>query len=195
MNIKFYRNLEIVGVFLVFGLSVLFHFIYDLTDGSVFSILFGAVNESVWENTKIFLIAYSIWAVVELLVSNVHFKKFVVSKVLGVYFMGGIIIIVNYIITLFSEEPACAVHIVLGFLAVVFSQLLSYKLVTGSKDMGEYFVPSLFLLGLFLVAFFSFTVFPPHLGIFRDDTTGFYGIVPGYVDKGDTVLSMYAKNI
>lgn len=188
MNIKFYRNLEIVGVFLVFGLSVLFHFIYDLTDGSVFSILFGAVNESVWENTKIFLVSYSIWAVVELLVSNVHFKKFVVSKIIGIYFMGGFIIIINFIISLFSEGPVLAVHIVLGLLAVVFSQLLSYRLVMSGRDMGEYFVPSLFLLGLFLVAFFSFTVFPPHLGIFRDDTTGFYGIVPSYVDKGDTVL-------
>ena len=48
MNTKYFRNLEIVGVFLVFGLATLLHFIYDLTDGSVFSILFGAINESVW---------------------------------------------------------------------------------------------------------------------------------------------------
>lgn len=54
MKVKFFRNLEIVGVFFVFSLVFLLHYIYQLTDGTVFSILFGAVNESVWENTKYF---------------------------------------------------------------------------------------------------------------------------------------------
>ncbi len=184
MNIKFFRNLEIVGAFLVFGLSLLFHFIYDLTDGSVFSILFGAVNESVWENTKIFLIAYSIWAVVELLVSNVHFKRFVVSKVMGVYFMGAFIILLHYILSLFINNGMVWADIAIGVAAVILAQLISYKMVMGDSDLELYFVPSLFLLGLYLIAYFSFTVFPPHLGIFRDEMTGFYGIVPSYIDQG-----------
>ena len=101
MKVKFFRNLEIVGAFFVFSLAFLLHYIYQLTDGTVFSILFGAVNESVWENTKIFLIAYAIWGLVELLVSNVYFKPFVVGKVLGIYFMGFFIIIMHYLFSLF----------------------------------------------------------------------------------------------
>lgn len=184
MNIKFFRNLEIVGAFLIFGLSLLFHFIYDLTDGSVFSILFGAVNESVWENTKIFLISYSIWAVVELLVSNVHFKRFVVSKVVGVYFMGAFIILLHYILSLFINNGMVWADIAIGIAAVILAQFISYKMVMGDSDLELYFVPSLFLLGLYLIAYFSFTVFPPHLGIFRDEVTGFYGIIPSYIDQG-----------
>ena len=57
------------------------------------------------------------------------------------------------------------------------------------KDLKPYFVPSLFLLGLFLVAFFSFSVFPPHLQLFRDETTGFYGILPEYADQSEAVLN------
>ena len=72
-------------MFFVSGLATLLHFIYDLTDGSVFAVLFGAVNESVWENTKIFLVAYCVWAVVELLVSKAPFKRFVIGKVIGIY--------------------------------------------------------------------------------------------------------------
>lgn len=189
MNKKFFRNLEIVGAFLIFGLATLFHFIYDLTQGSVFSILFGAVNESVWENTKIFLIAYTIWAVVEVLVSNVHFKQFVVGKVLGIYFIAVFIIVLHYISVLFAGESKLWVDIVIGALSVILAQIISYRFSVGSRDLKPYFVPALFLLGLYLIGFFSFTVFPPHLELFRDSQTGFYGIVPDYIDQGAAALN------
>jgi hypothetical protein len=181
--------LELTGTVFIFGLAALFHFIYDLTDGSVFSILFGAVNESVWENTKIFLIAYSIWAVIEILVSNVHFKQFVVSKVIGVYFLGAFIIIAYYIEVLFAGKSFVAVDIAIGAIGVVLSQLISYKLTISDKNLKQYFLPSLFFLGLYLIAYFSFTVFPPHLELFRDPQTEFYGIIPSYIDQGDAVLN------
>lgn len=191
MRVKFFRNLEIVGAFFVFSLAFLLHYIYQLTDGTVFSILFGAVNESVWENTKIFLIAYAIWGLVELLVSNVYFKPFVVGKVLGIYFMGFFIIAMHYLFSLFVTEKMVGIDIMIGIVAVIISQIISYKVSLSDKNFGSYFIPALFLLGLFLVAYFSFTVFPPHMEIFRDEQTGFYGILPNYVDIGDAVL----KNI
>lgn len=189
MKVKFFRNLEIVGAFFVFSLAFLLHCIYQLTDGTVFSILFGAVNESVWENTKIFLITYAIWGLVELLVSNVYFKPFVVGKVLGIYFMGFFIIIMHYLFSLFVGDKMVGVDIAMGIFAVIFSQIISYKVTLSDKNFSIYFVPSLFLLGLFLIAYFSFTVFPPHMGLFKDETTGFYGILPNYVDKGAAVLN------
>lgn len=191
MRVKFFRNLEIVGAFFVFSLAFLLHYIYQLTDGTVFSILFGAVNESVWENTKIFLIAYAIWGLVELLVSNVYFKPFVVGKVLGIYFMGFFIIAMHYLFSLFVNEKMVGIDIMIGIVAVIISQIISYKVSLSDENFGSYFIPALFLLGLFLVAYFSFTVFPPHMEIFRDEQTGFYGILPNYVDIGDAVL----KNI
>ena len=36
MKVKFFRNLEIVGAFFVFSLAFLLHYIYQLTDGTVF---------------------------------------------------------------------------------------------------------------------------------------------------------------
>lgn len=189
MDKKLFKNLEIIGVLVVFGLAFVFHFIYEWTNASVFSILFGAVNESVWENTKIFLIAYAIWALIEVLVSNVNFKPFVVAKVVGLYFIGVFIIVLHYISVLFVGESVGWFDITLGVLSCIFSQLISYKLVTEKPDIAQYFIPSLFLLGLFLIGFFSFTVFPPHLELFRDERTGFYGIVPEYVDKGAAVLN------
>ena len=189
MNKKFFRNLEIIGVVFIGGLATLLHFVYELTDGSIFSILFGSVNESVWENTKIFLVAYAVWAVVEILVSNVHFKRCVVAKVTGVYFMAAFIIVCHYVSVLFTGESNSVVDIVIGFVSVILSQLISYKMIVGDGNLESYFVPSLFLLALFFVGIFSFTAFPPHLGLFRDENTGFYGIVPEYIDKGAVALS------
>ena len=81
------------------------------------------------------------------------------------------------------------VDIDMGVFEVIFSQIISYKVTLSDKNFSTYFVPSLFLLGLFLIAYFSFTVFPPHMGLFKDETTGFYGILPNYVDKGAAVLN------
>lgn len=189
MNVKFFRKLELSGVPVIFALATLLHFIYDLTDGSVFSILFGAINESVWENTKIFLVAYTVWAIVELLISNVYFKPFVVSKVIGIYFLGFFIIIFHYLLTAIAGESLVWVDILIGFVGVLLAQILSYKIVMRESDIKIYFIPALFLLCLFLIVFFSFSVFPPHMGLFKDSTTGFYGILPDYVDEGAMALN------
>lgn len=165
------------------------HFVYSLTDGSVFSVLFGAVNESVWENTKIFLVAYSVWAVVELLVSKVPFKRFVIAKVASLYFIACFIILIHYLYVLFAGRSIGAVDISLGYTSVVLAHLISYKLVAGEYKTENYFVPALFLLALFFVGIFSFTAFPPHLELFRDENTGFYGVVPDYIDKGAAYLT------
>ncbi len=180
-------------MFFVSGLATLLHFIYDLTDGSVFAVLFGAVNESVWENTKIFLVAYCVWAVVELLVSKAPFKRFVIGKVIGIYFLAGYIILLHYFYVLFTGKSIMAVDITLGFTSVILAHIISYKIVSGRAKVESYFVPSLFLLALFFVAIFSFTAFPPHLELFRDENTGFYGVVPDYIDKGEAYLSANMK--
>ena len=184
MDIRLFKKLEIVGAVFVFLLAVLLHFAYELTDGSVISILFGAVNESVWENTKIFLVAYSVWAVVELLVSNVHFKPFVVGKVAGVYALCLFIIISHYLIKAFSGKTVVWVDITMGIIGIIVAQLLSYRLAVNSEASQPYFYPALVFLALFFVCIFSFTVFPPHLELFRDAETGFYGIIPKHIDRG-----------
>lgn len=184
MNIKLFRGLEIAGTVFIFLLATALHFAYELTDGSVFSILFGAVNESVWENTKIFLIAYSVWAVVELLVSNVHFKSFVAGKTAGVYALGLFIIISHYLVKAFTGRTILWLDIALSVVGIILAQLLSYRLAVDHKASKQYFYPALVFLSLFFICIFSFTVFPPHIELFRDEQTGFYGIIPKYIDRG-----------
>ena len=54
MNTAKLKKFEIAGVLIIYAAASLLHFLYRLTDGNIFAILFGAVNESVWENIKNF---------------------------------------------------------------------------------------------------------------------------------------------
>src|SRR5574344_2080256 len=97
MNKKLFLNLEKAGVLFVLAGGVLLHFLYQWTKGNVCGILFGAVNESVWEHIKIFAMPYVAWSIIELAWVNPHFKMFVTGKVAGLYGMSAFIIAVYYI--------------------------------------------------------------------------------------------------
>ena len=66
-----------------------------------------------------------------------------------------------------------------AFTVVAAAQAVSLKLSTDWKRAAEYFAPALMLLMLYYVMFFSFTVFPPRLGLFRDPLTGGFGVRGG----------------
>ena len=83
---------EAAGCVLIYSAAVLLHFVYPLSKGAALSIVFGSVNESVWEHTKIFAAPYIGWALLQLCWLKVHFRQYVVAKVIGLYVMAGMII-------------------------------------------------------------------------------------------------------
>lgn len=85
--------MEIMGVLFTFLMGTLLHFVYTWSNGAVWSILFGAINESVWEHVKIFAMPYLLWGVFELACARPYFKMFVISKVVGLYFLAAAIIL------------------------------------------------------------------------------------------------------
>ncbi len=188
MNNRKFKILEITGIPVIFLLATLLHFVYDFTDGSTLSILFGAVNESVWEHVKIFAVGYVFWSLVELLWVKPPFKKFVTAKTIALYFLSLAIIVFFYGYNLFIKEPILWLDISSSFVFVVLSQYISYRLITNENDIKDYFTVALMMLMLFFLMFFSFTAFPPKIDLFRDPITGMYGIIEDYIDKGAVFL-------
>lgn len=184
MSDKKLKIAEIIGIPVIYLIAVVLHFVYDFTDGSVLSILFGAVNESVWEHIKIFAVGYISWAIVELMWLKPSFKKFVVAKTISLYFLCLAIIVFFYTYNLFTPQPVLWLDITSSFVFVVLSQFISYKLITSEKKIYEYFYIAVALLMMFFVMFFSFTVYPPKIDLFKDPLTGNYGIVKKYLDTG-----------
>ena len=194
MNKKILKRFEIAGVFFVYLFASFLHFIYDWTNGSIVSIIFGAVNESVWEHMKIFMAAYILWGIIEVLCVHPPFKQFVAAKVIGLTFLMLAIPLGFYIYTFFTKEPVLFIDIALSVVWVIISLYISYRLTVSEKSLKPYYHISLLVLLLYVAMFFSFTVFPPKFEIFRDVQTGMYGIIPDYIDTGAISLDvMYSK--
>ncbi len=184
MNKKTFKIFEIAGVFVIYLIATGLHFVYDFSGQSALSILFGAVNESVWEHIKIFCAGYVIFAFLELLCVKVPFRKFVVAKTAGLYLMSLFIIAYYYSYTFFTQRHIVAVDLILSFVAVVLAQFVSYNMTVKDINTENFFDISVMLIMLFFIMFFSFTVFPPKLELFRDPNTNTYGVIDTYVDAG-----------
>ncbi|MBQ3418419.1 MAG: hypothetical protein IJH32_11400 [Ruminococcus sp.] len=177
MNQKYFFWSELIGAAVIYGIATLLHFVYPLSGGAL-SILFGSVNESVWEHVKIFAAGYTAWAILELLWNKAPFKKFLVAKVFALYLLSLMMIVFYYLYTLILGKNAVWIDILSSLLFVCLAQVFSYRLTVTEKDTKRYFHEAAMLLMLYFLMFFSFTIFPPKMPLFRDPVSGGYGILP-----------------
>lgn len=167
---------EAAGGVFIYCVAVFLHFVYPLSGGAALSILYGAVNESVWEHTKIFSAAYIAWSLLQLCWLRVRFRQYVAAKCVGLYTLMGLIIGVYYAYTAFTGVNIVWVDILSSLLSVFLVQALTYRLETGDNRLADGFIPALMLIMLYYLMFFSFTIFPPKAALFRDPVTGGFGI-------------------
>lgn len=183
MKNKCFAISEAVGCAVIYASAVFLHFVFSWFGPGALSILFGAVNESVWEHVKIFSAAYAGWALFQLLWVKVRFRQYVAAKCAGLYLlMGGVIVFHYGFVRLFGRSDMWA-DIIGSAVMVVLAQLLSYRMTVSLRDYGEYFAPSICLLTLYYLMFFSFTVYPPKTELFRDPRTGGFGYMEKAVEK------------
>jgi hypothetical protein len=183
MKNKGFAISEAVGCVVVYAAAVALHFVFSWFGPGALTILFGAVNESVWEHIKIFSAAYAGYALLQLLWVKVEFRRYVVAKCAGLYALMGGIVLFHYISVFLAGVAVARIDIVGSAVLVVLAQLLSYSLVVGSLPLREYFAPAIFLLTLYYLMFFSFTIYPPKVGLFRDPLTGGFGYLENTVEK------------
>ncbi|MDO5123156.1 MAG: DUF6512 family protein [Eubacteriales bacterium] len=189
MNSKLFRNLEILGIPVVFLFASFLHFLYDITGKSVLGSLFGSVNESVWEHLKIFFIAYVFWGFVELLWARPKLSEFIFAKAVGVYILCFLIALFFYIYTFFTGKAIFIVDIIASLLLTCLAHIVSYRLTLWQGNKGQYFALGLMMLFVGFTAVLCFTFYPPKLSLFRDPITGNFGVPPKNIDEGAQVLS------
>ncbi len=168
--------------------SVFLHNLYSLCGREIIGIMFGSVNDSIWEGLKVILLTYILWAFLELMCIKPRFKKFVVSKIISLYFLGALYTAQCLVFLLFSKTPQFVAELVFCVVSVCLSAFLSEKLYFSLIELEALIAPALFLLLLFGAFYCSFTPFPPKSILFMDRTTGLYGIIPENIDEGAIVL-------
>lgn len=175
---------EIGGILFVIAFSVFLQNLHSLCGRELIGIIFGSVNDSIWEICKTLLLPYLIWSMIELLTFRPSFRKFVVSKIITLYFLA-----LSYIaLCLIFSNSDYMLEFTFSIVCICFSSFLSYKLLYSSLKLEALFNPAFFMLLLFIAFYCSLTPFPPKCSIFMDRATSLYGIIPENIDKGAIVL-------
>lgn len=185
------KNLEIAGILFVIVLSIFFQNLFNLTDRNLIGVMFGSVNNSIWEFTKTLLFPYFLWSMIELLSVRVPFRRFIVSKTVSLYFLGLSYIFITLVTNLLGLCTNALPELVAAALCAAMAQFLSLHLIRSDLNTQHLYYPSILLLLLFAALYLSFTVFPPQMFIFKDRDTGLYGIIPEYIDRGAIALDTF----
>ncbi len=188
---KYLLFFEIGGILFVMLCSFFMSRLYSLCGGELVGVMFGSVNQSIWESCKILLLPYLFWGLIELLTLSPSMRRFTAVKTLSLYLLGfcymGTRLVFGADNNGFSAGVIAVLSVAAGFAA-------SYILYRSKINFSSFFPQSVFLLFLFWAVYFSFTPFPPKSAVFLDPTTGLYGIIPSHIDVGAAVLDvMYAQ--
>lgn len=168
----------IKGIPILFIISSLMHFLYELSGKNMFIGLISAVNESVWEHSKMVLWPvigwWSIYYIINSKKNNININK---------WFTAGLIALLTALITIptiyyfyigaFGVE-ILIVDISILFLAILFGQILGFHFYKYSKGINASISIKIFI--VLILVFVVFTLYPPHLPLFKDGQSGKYGL-------------------
>lgn len=173
MNLK---KLKIIDIIIIFILTFIFHFLYDLIPNN-FTAIFFPVNESIWEHMKIFVSAILVWGLVDKFLLNKfniyynnHFFSTVLTSILSIALY---LIIYLPLYKIFGETMFISIGLML--LVYAFMAYVSYKILSGR----ELNINKVFLIIVIIVTYVSFgllTYKPPKYFLFYDTNLKKYGI-------------------
>ena len=165
---------QIAGFLFTAVIGTFLHFLFDLTGENIIAALFSAVNESIWEHTKLLFYPMLAFAVIEYFRWGKQLPHFWCVKLIGIGLGLVLIPVIYYTYTGILGINADWFNIAIFFLAAlaVYRQetklFLDHICLMGQK-------PALGVLCFVAVIFTVFTFLPPHIPFFQDPLTGTYG--------------------
>lgn len=170
------KKIKIIGVFVIMGLSVLSHFMYEWFNNFIFSILF-PVNESIWEHMKLLITPLLFYALIEYFIyrkKNIKFNNFSLS-----YGISMIVGIISYLIVYLPIDyyfgHNMIVSIVLLFLDYILISYISYCILNTKEIKYSKMIGALLIIFTYFI-FYYLTYYPVHSYLFYDTKDKVYGI-------------------
>jgi len=170
------KKSKIIGVFIIFGLCFLFHFMYDFSDNLLFSILF-PVNESIWEHMKLIFYSYVLYTFLEYLllrkkerINNLNLQLFIIPLI-------GIILYLIIFVPIYSiigENMILSIGLL--FIVICIEQFLSYKLSLREPIIYQKAIGYVGII-IMIVLFAYLTYNPLYNDLFIDKKENTYGII------------------
>ena len=173
---KYIFEWEISGIFVVFIIGALLHFVFEWSGNSSIVGAFASVNESVWEHFKQGFWPMCLFAAIEYKYFRSHTSNFLAAKGTAILLIPIITGLIFYTYTAFTGTEILIIDILTFLVAVTLGQLISYKIIllpTLPKVANYAGVAVICLIGIILI---TFTYYPPHWPILLDENTRTYGI-------------------
>ncbi|WP_066893558.1 DUF6512 family protein [Clostridium nigeriense] len=180
MKCKRLLKYEVIGVFLIFILGCLWHFIYDMSGENYILGLFAPVNESMWEHWKIGMYPILIYSAFEYIFVKEEAKNFLFSKFISIIVFEIVCFSLTGLWHAFFKDATSTANLIVDiggyFVGVLAGQIISYIIACNSKENKKLIYIALAGIILHIIIFIIFTIKPPMNDYFKDNNTGEYGI-------------------
>ena len=164
---------QMIGFIITSVLGTFLHFLFDLTGDNLPAALISAVNESIWEHTKLLFYPMFLFGAVEHFLWGKEYPPYWSVKCIGIVTGLLLIPVLYYTYTGILGISADWFNIAIFFLAAGASFYLETKLF--QKDLCQPHSAAFWFLCFLTVVYTVFTFAPPHIPFFRDPVTGTYG--------------------
>ncbi len=173
---EFLRSWEAAGAVFIIISGSLLHFVFELTGRWPPAALFAAVNESVWEHLKLAFWPCFFFALISFPVIREKTENFFIAKTAAMVTMPAIIAVLFYAYILIFKHHNLIYDIGIFIVAVILGQVICYRLLLKPRIAQGWQIISALLLLLALAAFSLLSFFPPRWPIFRESSSGRYGL-------------------
>ena len=168
---------ELAGFLFTSAVGSLLHFVYEWSGGSLAAAVVSAVNESTWEHMKLLFVPMFLFSVVQACVLGKNYPNFLAVRAVSIVTGLTLIPVLYYTYTGAWGQMRDWANIAVFFLAALGAFLLDASLLRRNR-LSSPWQQVLGLIVLWALAFcFVWCTFrPPHIALWRDPTTGTYGI-------------------
>ena len=168
---------QLIAILFSLILGTLLHFTYKWSGKNLFVGSFSAVNESVWEHLKLVFYPMLIATIVEYFFVKKIANNYIEAKTIGIFTAISFIVVAFFTYTGIIGASLIVVDILLFVIAIILGEYVAYKLMRRKNESNNKtkILASIILIFL-LLCFILCTYFTPEVNLFRDTTTGEYGI-------------------
>lgn len=168
---------QIIVILFSLVLGTLLHFTYEWFGENAFVGSFSAVNESVWEHLKLVFFPMLIATIVEYFFVKDVAKNYIEAKTIGIFTAIAFIVVAFFTYSGIIGTSIIVIDILIFIISIILGEYVAYKLMKREDESTVATeVLSIVVLAFLLLCFVIFTYLPPEVNLFRDVTTGVYGI-------------------
>lgn len=160
--------MEAIGVILVCICATLLHFTYEWSGQNMFVGVFSAINESVWEHTKLVYFPMLVYAIIEFFIIKPNWKRFLASKTVALLFSSLMMVVVYYTYSGILGFEILVVDIISLYVLTALGFLISFRLYYSHYRLEKYLPLFCLLFIAHLAAEILLSPFAPHLPLFED---------------------------